>query len=1693
MMRRGFALRVVATLAITTAFVLVIGSSGAIGRIAIVQHGMSLSKGCDSPTKIGDPVSCSYTALTGTDQAHDSSTIWQLIDTVDSIPPDVSGNLLNTASLTTTTVDTGNVQSGSVCYQLVRSSGPQNSAGDMSVTNGSGTVTSASANFTAADIGREIYIRGTVYSIAGVTNGTTATISPVYGFGEQPSAAPTGINRPWIIGKSTTQDGNVNAGGAYTNSGFCNLPFGSQVNVLPTSHHTATANDFANGPALTDAATLNWFDVCDGTAAGGGPGSGNCSQVQPTVSAGSSTTVEQLTATVTTQIHDAAHQVVTVVGSGATVHDFVAVTGQPARPVPTGNVELSFFTNNTCAGSPAATSGPVGPLNGSGQFDATGFAQGPLVPGLYGFQATYDGDPTYAPSNPGACEPLRVVDANIHLTPATATNPTGTNHVLTCHINVNDGSGGGYVNAPDGTTCTVTIISGPGGPATQNCTVSGGAGNCQVTITSAVTGTSVIQAATDVSVAGLVLHRQTGDANPGDGPNAQKDWVNANINITPATAANQVGTNHVLTITVNAIGGTIDAGPHTATASILSGPGIFVGSPSCTYTGGAATASCTVTISSAVVGQTVVQATSDIPVNGVTITRTTGTAANTASGGSGNASKNWVDANINITPATAANEIGTNHVLTITVNALGGTIDAGPHTATASILSGPGGFVGPASCTYTGGGPTASCTVTITSTTPGQTVVQATSNIPVMGVSITKTTGTAGNTASGGSGNASKNWVDANIQISPATAVNPTGTNHTLHCHINVNTGGGAGYVSAPDGTVCTVTITSGPGTPAAQNCTTSGGTGTCDVVITSSTVGTTTVNAATNVSVMGVVLHRSTNGVAGNSGPATKNWVDANINITPANATNPVGTQHVLTITVNALGGTIDPGPHTATASIVSGPGTFVPAVGGNTCTYTGGAATASCQVTITSAVAGTTVVQATSNIPVSGVVITRTTGTAANTASGGSGNASKLWLQPDANIQLTPATATNAVGTNHVLTCHVNISHDSTTYSNAPDGTVCTVTITAGPGTPSPQNCTTSGGTGSCTVTITSATAGTTTLNASTTVSVDGSVLNRTTNGTAGNSGPAQKAWVDANIQISPPTATNATGTNHVLTITVNAINGTIDAGPHTATASILSGPGGFVGSPSCTYTGGAATASCTVTITSNATGTTVVQATSNIPVSGQVISRTTATNPGPGGSGNASKVWVDANIQISPPTATNPVGTNHVLTITVNALGGTLDAGPHTATASILSGPGGFVGSPSCTYTGGAATASCTVTITSNAAGTTVVQATSNIPVNGQTIPRTTASNPGPGGSGNASKLWLSPDANIQLTPGNAENPVGTNHVLTCHINVSPDSSTYANAPDGTVCTVTITSGPGTPSPQNCTTSGGTGSCTVTITSATAGTTILNASTTITVNGIVLTRTTNGSAGNSGPATKLWGDDTVTTNVRDAGGVDITNNNQVAPGTVVHDEATVAKTAGTPASVQAPTGTVDFTLFQSMDCTGTVLQSDPGKPLNAAGLATSATFTVNTSGAYSYRAHYNGDANYPPKDAGCEPFTVAQPFGPRLTPGFWKNHQAATTALLPITLGNYVVDTFAKASAIFDAMKCSSPIDCLAGHELAAKLDLAGGSDPVILPVIAQADALLIQVNYNGPGNYTPPTKAQKALALQLEQTIDSYTNQ
>src|SRR3989442_560697 len=113
---------------------------------------------------------------------------------------------------------------------------------------------------------------------------------------------------------------------------------------------------------------------------------------------------------------------------------------------------------------------------------------------------------------------------------------------------------------------------------------------------------------------------------------------------------------------------------------------------------------------------------------------------------------------------------------------------------------------------------------------------------------------------------------------------------------------------------------------------------------------------------------------------------------------------------------------------------------------------------------------------------------------------------------------------------------------------------------------------------------------------------------------------------IAIRTATATSGVGWNQAVSISDPAVGTTVGNG--TATASITSGPGSFVGSPTCSYTGGGSTASCTVVITSATTGTTVVSATSSIPLTADG-SFTRTTDGTAGNSGTASKTWADATI--------------------------------------------------------------------------------------------------------------------------------------------------------------------------------------------------------------------------------------------------------------------------------------------------------------------------------------------------------------------------------------------------------------------------------------------------------------------------------
>ena len=171
---------------------------------------------------------------------------------------------------------------------------------------------------------------------------------------------------------------------------------------------------------------------------------------------------------------------------------------------------------------------------------------------------------------------------------------------------------------------------------------------------------------------------------------------------------------------------------------------------------------------------------------------------------------------------------------------------------------------------------------------------------------------------------------------------------------------------------------------------------------------------------------------------------------------------------------------------------------------------------------------------------------------------------------------------------------------------------------------------------------------------------------------------------------------------------------------------------------------------------------------------------------------------------------------------------------------------------------------------------------------------------------------------------------------------------------------------------------------------------------------------------------------------------------------------------------------------------------------------TFTTDDSGATG-----SASATVIVKVAGCAAAGT-------LTPGYWKNHLAPVSAsckpsqgcsnngpwtsqYLPQSLGNYSVDTTAKVTSVFAGMNCGSSTDqdaigCLAGHLLAAKLNVANGASTCIAGTIANADAFLkgqtvsgvTGITYTGPSGSYSLSAAQRALAIQLKSTLDAYNN-
>ena len=235
-------------------------------------------------------------------------------------------------------------------------------------------------------------------------------------------------------------------------------------------------------------------------------------------------------------------------------------------------------------------------------------------------------------------------------------------------------------------------------------------------------------------------------------------------------------------------------------------------------------------------------------------------------------------------------------------------------------------------------------------------------------------------------------------------------------------------------------------------------------------------------------------------------------------------------------------------------------------------------------------------------------------------------------------------------------------------------------------------------------------------------------------------------------------------------------------------------------------------------------------------------------------------DANIQIDPDD-TNEVGVDHTFTVNVNKI----SAGASSPAAGVIvdvdladaNGAISTVSSDTCA-TGTDGSGQCTVTFTSDIAGTVTGHASADVIVNSEPLHRETD---GTGSnSGDAVKTYV--NAKISIAPDDT-NEVGEPHTFTVTVMEDIGDGNGYVAASGEAVTVTLTDANGAAaveSANTCAATDGSGQCTVTFSSPTAGTVTGHAASDVQVGGLSLHRETDGSGDNGGDAVKTFVDGSI-----------------------------------------------------------------------------------------------------------------------------------------------------------------------------------------------------------------------------------------
>src|SRR5207237_406713 len=134
------------------------------------------------------------------------------------------------------------------------------------------------------------------------------------------------------------------------------------------------------------------------------------------------------------------------------------------------------------------------------------------------------------------------------------------------------------------------------------------------------------------------------------------------------------------------------------------------------------------------------------------------------------------------------------------------------------------------------------------------------------------------------------------------------------------------------------------------------------------------------------------------------------------------------------------------------------------------------------------------------------------------------------------------------------------------------------------------------------------------------------------------------------------NEVGQAHTFTVTVTALPSAATPLLFTSITPSVSPTPDLASSSTCaTPHVSGNTATCTITINSSTAGVFTANATAPVSMGGVTVTRSTSANHGPGGSGPATKAYVDGSIAITPASAVNEVGNRHVFTITATAIPG------------------------------------------------------------------------------------------------------------------------------------------------------------------------------------------------------------------------------------------------------------------------------------------------------------------------------------------------------------------------------------------------------------------------------------------------------